>query len=190
MNYQNEKRGSEMKNSKSILLVEDDEVDAIMTQRALNDLKVANKLVHKVNGQDALDYLRSQDNQKPCVILLDLNMPRMNGFEFLKIVKVDDALKRIPVVVLTTSDDDQNVVDSFNLHVAGYIVKPVDYKQFIEAMRTLDMYWTLSRLPIVDQTAYAMKGDDQKCIEVGSDDYLAKPIDRRELPKKNSNYLP
>lgn len=136
-----------MKNSRPILLVEDDDADAIMTRRALNDLKVTNKLVHKVDGEDALDYLRGQDNQKPCVILLDLNMPRMNGFEFLKVVKVDDTLKRIPVVVLTTSDDDRNVVESFNLHGAGYIVKPVDYKQFVEAMRTIDMYWTLSSLP-------------------------------------------
>ena len=130
-----------------ILLVEDDNADAMITRRALNELKVTNQLVHKVDGEDALEYLRDPTNKKPCVILLDLNMPRMNGFEFLKIVKVDDALKRIPVVVLTTSTDDRNVVESFNLHVAGYIVKPVDYKQFIEAMRTLDMYWTLSKMP-------------------------------------------
>jgi len=130
-----------------ILLVEDDNVDAMITRRALNELKITNQLVHKVDGEDALEYLRDPTNKKPCVILLDLNMPRMNGFEFLKIVKVDDALKRIPVVVLTTSTDDRNVVESFNLHVAGYIVKPVDYKQFIEAMRTLDMYWTLSKMP-------------------------------------------
>ena len=136
-----------MRNSKPILLVEDDNVDAMMTQRALNDIKVTNEMVHKIDGEDALDYLRDETAQKPCVILLDLNMPRMNGFEFLKVVKAEPALKRIPVVVLTTSDDDRNVGESFNLHVAGYIVKPVDYKQFIEAMRTLDMYWTLSRLP-------------------------------------------
>ena len=136
-----------MKNSRPILLVEDDDADTIMTQRALSDLKVTNKLTRTVDGKDALDYLRGQNNQKPCVILLDLNMPRMDGFEFLKIAKADDVLKRIPVVVLTTSADDRNVVESFNLHVAGYIVKPVDYKQFVEAMRTIDMYWTLSRLP-------------------------------------------
>ncbi|MFH1613482.1 MAG: response regulator [Planctomycetota bacterium] len=130
-----------------ILLVEDDDVDAMITQRALNELNVTNKLVHKVDGEDALEYLRDQANQKPCVILLDLNMPRMNGFEFLRIVKSDDILKRIPVVVLTTSTEDQNVVEGFELGVAGYIVKPVNYMQFVEAMRTLHMYWTLSRLP-------------------------------------------
>jgi CheY-like chemotaxis protein len=130
-----------------ILLVEDDMIDAIIAQRAFNDLKITNTLVHKVDGEDALAYLRDKTNEKPCVILLDLNMPRMNGFEFLKIVKADDALKRIPVVVLTTSTEDQDVLKGFNLGVAGYIVKPVNYMQFVEAMRALNMYWTLSRLP-------------------------------------------
>lgn len=136
-----------MNNYMPILLVEDDDVDAMITQRALNELKVTNQLVHKVDGEDALGYLRDQANKKPSIILLDLNMPRMNGFEFLKIIKADDTMKRIPVVVLTTSTDDRNVVESFNLHVAGYIIKPVNYIQFVEVMRTLYMYWTLSRLP-------------------------------------------
>jgi CheY-like chemotaxis protein len=130
-----------------ILLVEDDDADAMITRQAFNELKVTNQLVHKVAGEDALEYLRDPTNKKPCVILLDLNMPRMNGFEFLKIVKADDVLKRVPVVVLTTSNEDQSVVESFSLGVAGYIVKPVNYMQFVEAMRTLDMYWTLSRSP-------------------------------------------
>jgi len=140
-----------MKNSKPILLVEDDNVDAMMTQRALNDIKVTNEMVHKIDGKDALDYLRDETALKPCVILLDLNMPRMNGFEFLKIIKAEPVLKRIPVVALTTSDADQSVVESYDLGVAGYIVKPVDYKQFVEAMRILDLYWTLSELPNGDQ---------------------------------------
>ncbi len=136
-----------MRNSKPILLVEDDDADALFTKRALGELRVTNKLVHTVDGEDGLEYLRGESNQKPCVILLDLNMPRMNGFEFLKIVKADDELKKISVVVLTTSETDEDVVESFGLGVAGYIVKPVDYKQFVEAMKTVDMYWTLSRLP-------------------------------------------
>jgi CheY-like chemotaxis protein len=136
-----------MRNFKPILLVDDDDVDAIITQRAVNDLKITNELVRKVDGEDALGYLRDANNVKPCVILLDLNMPRMNGFEFLKVVKNDEELKRIPIVVLTTSDVDQNIIDSFDLGVAGYIVKPVDYKQFLEAMKTINMYWTLSQLP-------------------------------------------
>lgn len=136
-----------MRSSKPTLLAEDDDVDAMIIQRALNELKVANKLVRKVNGEDALEYLKGEGNQKPCVILLDLNMPRMNGFEFLKNVKADDALKKIPVVVLTISEEYEDVVESFGLGAAGYIVKAIDYKRFVEAIRTLDMYWTLSRLP-------------------------------------------
>jgi CheY-like chemotaxis protein len=142
-----------MRNFKPILLVDDDDVDAIITQRAVNDLKITNELIRKVDGEDALDYLRDQSNARPCVILLDLNMPRMNGFEFLKVAKADPELRRIPVVVLTTSDVDQNILDSFDLGVAGYIVKPVDYKQFLEAMRTINMYWTLSQLPPTDENS-------------------------------------
>lgn len=141
-----------MRNSKPILLVDDDDVDSIIVQRALAELKVSNEMVRKVDGEDALTYLRDESNPRPCVILLDLNMPRINGFEFLKIAKADEKLKTLPVVVLTTSDVDQNIVDSFNLGVAGYIVKPVDYKQFVEAMRTVDMYWTLSCLPDIEHS--------------------------------------
>jgi DNA-binding response OmpR family regulator len=79
-------------------------------------------------------------------------MPKMNGFEFLKIAKADDTLKRIPVVVLTTSTDFRNVVESFNSHASGYIVKPVNYVRFVEAIKTLDMYWTLSELPNMDSS--------------------------------------
>ncbi|MHC4456595.1 MAG: response regulator [Planctomycetota bacterium] len=137
-----------MRSSKPILLVEDDKVDAMTVERALKDLKVNNQLVHKVDGEEALEYLRNGSNSKPCcVILLDLNMPKMNGIEFLEITKADEKLKLIPVVVLTTSRADQDKIESFKLGVAGYIVKPTDYKKFVEAMRTIDMYWTLSELP-------------------------------------------
>jgi len=142
-----------MRNSRPIMLVDDDDVDSIIVQRALNELKVSNELIRKVDGEDALTYLRDESNPKPCVILLDLNMPKINGFEFLKIAKADEKLKRLPVVVLSTSDVDQNIIDSFDLGVAGYIVKPVDYKQFVEAMRTVDMYWTLSWLPDIEPSS-------------------------------------
>ena len=137
-----------MRNSrKPILLVEDDRVDAMTVKRALKDLKAMNELVHRVNGEQALEYLRNESNKKPCVILLDLNMPRMTGIEFLKIAKADEMLKKIPVIVLTTSEEEQDVVESFSLSVAGYIVKPVDYKKFVEAIRIIQLYWTLSELP-------------------------------------------
>ena len=136
-----------MRSCKPILLVEDDSIDAMTVKRAFKDLKATNPLVHSVNGEEALDYLRNESNKKPCVILLDLNMPKMNGVEFLKIVKSDDMLKKIPVVVLTTSTEESDVVESFELSVGGYIVKPVDYKNFVEAIRTVELYWTLSKLP-------------------------------------------
>jgi CheY-like chemotaxis protein len=136
-----------MKNLKPILLVEDDEVDAMTVSRALSELKVANKLVHRLNGEEALEYLRDDTQEKPCVILLDINMPKMNGIEFLKIAKNEDDLRKIPVTVLTTSKAEQNIVDSFELSVAGYIVKPVNYEKFVDAIRIIDLYWTLSELP-------------------------------------------
>jgi len=137
-----------MRNSKKpILLVEDDRIDTMTVKRALKDLKVTNELVHRANGEEALEYLRNETNKKPCVILLDLNMPKMNGIEFLRIAKADEMLKKIPIVVLTTSQQEQDVVESFNLGVAGYIVKPADYKKFVEAIKTINLYWTLSELP-------------------------------------------
>ena len=136
-----------MKSMRPILLVEDDRVDAMTLKRALKDLKVTNQLVHKLNGEEALDYLQDETNEKPCVIILDLNMPKMNGMEFLKVAKADETLRRLPVVVLTTSKDEWDRFQSFDLSVAGYIIKPADYKRFLEAIRTIHLYWTLSELP-------------------------------------------
>ena len=136
-----------MRNSKPILLIEDDNVDVMTVERVFRDLKIANQLVSTSNGEQALEYLRTNGNKKPCVILLDLNMPKMNGTEFLKIVKTDEALKKIPVVVLTTSSQQQDVVESFKLGAAGYMVKSVDYEKFVETIRTINLYWTLSELP-------------------------------------------
>jgi len=136
-----------MRSSKPILLVEDDHEDAMTVGPALKDLKVTNRLIHAVNGEEALECLKSESNKQPCVILLDLKMPKMDGIEFLKIVKADEGLKKIPVVMLTTSRQEQDVVESFKLGVAGYIVKPADYKKFVEAIRTINLCWTLSELP-------------------------------------------
>jgi len=136
-----------MRNSKPILLVEDDNVDVMTVERALKDSKVPNPLVSTGDGEEALVYLRSQRNKKPCVVLLDLNMPKMGGIEFLKIVKEDESLKRIPVVVLTTSSAKLDITKSFELGVAGYMVKSVDYRKFVETIRMIDQYWTSSELP-------------------------------------------
>ncbi|MGA2172323.1 MAG: response regulator [Sedimentisphaerales bacterium] len=136
-----------MRSIKPILLLEDDTVDAMTVKRAMKDLNVANSLVRAVNGEEGLKYLRDSANAKPCVILLDLNMPRMNGVEFLRIIKADIQLKGIPVVVLTTSRADQDKFECFDRGVAGYIVKPVGYQAFVDAMRILNLYWTLNELP-------------------------------------------
>ncbi|HET7062339.1 MAG TPA: response regulator [Nitrosospira sp.] len=133
--------------NKPILLVEDDQVDTMTVKRALKEIHVTNPLVHVENGEEAVNYLRDSQRDKPCIMLLDLNMPIMNGIEFLQVVKHDDQLKRIPVVVLTTSEEQQDKVSSFNLGVAGYMAKPVDYRQFVEVMRSIDAYWTISEMP-------------------------------------------
>ncbi|MDD5300139.1 MAG: response regulator [Gallionella sp.] len=130
-----------------ILLVEDDQVDVMTVKRALKEIHVTNPVVNRENGEEALKYLRDSKSVKPCIILLDLNMPIMNGIEFLQVVKQDARLRRIPVVVLTTSEEQQDKVNSFDLGVAGYMAKPVDYQQFVEVMRTIDAYWTISELP-------------------------------------------
>jgi CheY-like chemotaxis protein len=137
-----------MRNSNPILLIEDDRVDAMTLKRALNDQKVVNPLVQVTNGEEALEYLRNDDNQKPSLILLDLNMPKMNGVEFLKIVKADETLRNIPIVVLTTSTEERDIAESFKQGAAGYMVKSVDYKKFVETITAIDVYWSLSELPI------------------------------------------
>ncbi len=136
-----------MQNSKPILLVEDDTVDVMTVKRALKDLQVMSDLVATGDGEEALAYLRDDENTKPCVILLDLNMPKMNGTEFMRIVKADEILRRIPIIVLTTSNSEQDISRSFELGAAGYMVKSVDYKKFMEIIKTIDLYWTLSKLP-------------------------------------------
>ena len=137
-----------MLNSKPILLVEDDCVDAMTVERALKELKLENMLVRVSNGEEALEHLKKNDNVKPCVILLDLDMPRMNGIEFLKLAKDDEELKSIPVVVLTSSDEGRNFDESFRSNVAGYITKPADCKRIAEAFKAIVLYWNLSELPV------------------------------------------
>lgn len=136
-----------MRSEKPILLVEDDQVDVMTIERALKQVKVLNPLAVSGNGEEALAHLQDSKNQKPCIILLDLNMPRMNGLEFLNIIKADDQFRKIPVIILTTSKLEKDRVESFDLGVAGYMIKPVDYIQFVEVVRTIDLYWTLSQLP-------------------------------------------
>ena len=136
-----------MKNKGSILLVEDDIVDHMLVKRAFKELGITNTLKIITNGEVALDFLRDQGSEKPCIILLDLNMPKLSGLDFLKIIKSDEALKSIPVVVLTTSSEEQDKIQSFKLCVAGYMIKPAEYKNYIDKIRAWFSYWALSELP-------------------------------------------
>lgn len=133
--------------NKPLLIIEDDQVDVMTIKRALKEIHVVNPVIHMENGEDAINYLRDASHEKPCIILLDLNMPVMSGIEFLQVVKHDEELRRFPVIVLTTSEEQQDKLNSFNLGVAGYMAKPVDYRQFVEVMRSIDLYWTISELP-------------------------------------------
>lgn len=131
---------------KPILLVEDDHVDVLTTRRALKEIHVTNPLVVCENGEEGLAYLRGTA-ERPCLVLLDLNMPIMNGIEFLENVKSDASLRRIPTVVLTTSEEQEDKLRSFDLGAAGYMPKSLDYRRFVEVMRSIDTYWTMSELP-------------------------------------------
>ncbi|MCJ7679404.1 MAG: response regulator [Candidatus Aminicenantes bacterium] len=136
-----------MSSNKPILLVEDDVVDQMTVKRALKEIHVTNRLIVANNGEEALFYLQNDKYDKPTLVLLDINMPKMNGIEFLKVVKKDENLKKIPVIVLSTSKEDSDRIDAFDLGVAGYMVKPVDYLKFVDVIRTIHMYWKLSEMP-------------------------------------------
>lgn len=116
-------------------------------KRALRQLESPNPLHHVTDGEKALEFLRDPAMPRPGLILLDLNMPRMNGLEFLEHAKADPDLKTIPVVVLTTSREDGDRVTSFERSVAGYMVKPVEFPSFVDTMRKIHDYWVVSETP-------------------------------------------
>jgi CheY-like chemotaxis protein len=136
-----------MKTKQPILLVEDDSVDVMTLKRAFHEVGIPNPLHVVSNGEEALDFLRNGENKKPCLIFLDLNMPKMNGVEFLAVAKHDERLRIIPVVVLTTSKGDDDKRRCFELGVAGYMVKSVRFEEFTQLIRTIDTYWTASEFP-------------------------------------------
>ncbi len=132
----------------NVLLVEDDEVDVLNVRRAFEKNHITNPLFVAGNGLEALDKLRGGKIPKGRrLVLLDLNMPRMNGIEFLRELRSDRDLSATPVVVLTTSNDERDKIDAYQLNVAGYLVKPVTFSAFAELMVALNKYWTLVELP-------------------------------------------
>jgi chemotaxis family two-component system response regulator Rcp1 len=135
-----------------ILLVEDNPGDVRLTIEALKDAKVLNKLSVAEDGVDAMAFLRKEgkyrDVTRPDLILLDLNLPKKDGREVLAEIKADDNLKRIPVVVLTTSQAEQDIIKSYNLHANCFITKPVDLDQFLTVVKSIEDFWlTLVKLP-------------------------------------------
>lgn len=132
----------------NIVLIEDDEVDIMNVRRAFEASKIANPLFVAGNGLEGLELLRS--GQVPGtrrIILLDLNMPKMNGIEFLRELRKDPQLHATPVIVLTTSNDERDKINAYDLNVAGYLLKPVTFSNFCEAIAALNTYWTLVELP-------------------------------------------
>ena len=128
-----------------ILLVEDNLGDVRLTQEALNDSKLHNNLSIVRDGIEAMTFLKKQDEYEqaptPDIILLDLNLPRKDGIEVLEEIKDDELLRRIPVVVLTTSDADQDILRSYDLHANCYITKPVDLDRFVQIVQTIENFW-------------------------------------------------
>lgn len=132
----------------NILLVDDDDVDVMNVRRAFKRANIANPIYVASNGIEALEALRN--DRIPAgrrLVLLDLNMPKMNGIEFLRELRKDPDLKHISVVVLTTSNEDRDRVEAYELNVAGYLLKPVTFVDFVDVMATLNKYWTLMELP-------------------------------------------
>ncbi len=124
-----------------ILLVEDNPDDAELAIRALRKSNLANHLLHLQDGQEALDYLFNDQNNKPKLVLLDLKMPKVDGIEVLRKLKADERTRTIPVVMLTSSKEERDIVETYKLGVNAYIVKPLDFEQFGKAVGQLGLFW-------------------------------------------------
>ncbi len=145
-----------MNNELEILLVEDNPADAELTIRALKKSRLANHLVHVADGQQALDFLFGEGSyagrdvmQQPKVVLLDLKLPKVGGIEVLRKLRADERTKLVPIVVLTSSHEDQDVIETYKLGANSYIVKPVEFENFSQAVSNMGMYWLLLNEPPV-----------------------------------------
>lgn len=136
-----------MRDGQIILLLENDEVDVMAIKRTLVELGISNKIEVVSNGDEGLKWLNANGHNLPSLILLDINMPVMNGLEFLDAIKADKAKKKIPVVALTSSRDEKDKVQAFEFGIAGYMVKPVDPTKYFSVMKTIVTYWNTSELP-------------------------------------------
>ncbi|STX52447.1 two-component response regulator [Legionella busanensis] len=140
-----------------ILLVEDDKLDADLAIKSLKNEKIYNTIDWVKDGQEALDYLRfkgtysNREKIQPILVLLDLKMPKINGIEVLQSIRTDANLKKLPVVILTSSKEEQDLVNAYNLNVNAYVVKPVDFVQFTEAIRQIGSFWIIYNEPPPDK---------------------------------------
>lgn len=132
---------------KVILLVEDSDDDVALTRRAFDKHRLANEIVVASDGQQALDMLLAPEPLVPQVVLLDLNLPRLGGLEVLRRLRADPRTALLPVVVLTSSDQDRDVIESYRLHANSFVRKPVDFLEFVEAARQLGLYWLVLNEP-------------------------------------------
>ena len=136
-----------------ILLVEDDPKDTELTMAALEEYNLSNEVMVASDGEEALDYLyyrgkfQRRSGENPAVMLLDLKLPKIDGFEVLQRVKADEKLKMIPVVVLTSSREERDMVESYKLGVNAYVVKPVDFHEFVNAIKELGVFWAIINEP-------------------------------------------
>jgi two-component system, response regulator len=130
-----------------VLLIEDNPDDAELTIRVLKKHHLANNLVHLHDGEEAINFLFSKNNNTPKLILLDLKMPKVDGIEVLRKIKGDEQKKMIPVVVLTSSKEERDIIESYQLGVNAYVVKPVEFEKFVEAVAQLGLFWLLLNQP-------------------------------------------
>ncbi|NHM07426.1 response regulator [Flavobacterium sp. CYK-4] len=134
-----------MPRSLNILLIEDDAIEVMKFNRVLSTLNMNHKIIEANNGEEALSILKEKETI-PDIIILDLNMPRINGIEFLQILKNDDYLKYIPSIILTTSNNHKDVMECYKIGIAGYVLKPLKYEDYIDRIRKMLEYWSANEL--------------------------------------------
>ncbi|MFK7001174.1 response regulator [Flavobacterium oreochromis] len=134
-----------MKKLLNILLLEDDKIEVMKFNRVIKSLNLIHKVIEANNGVEALDILKNKE-VLPDIIVLDLNMPKLNGIEFLKILKEDERLRYIPSIILSTSSNHKDLLECYKIGIAGYIIKPLKYEEYVEKVQSLFEYWSLNEL--------------------------------------------
>ncbi|MCB4807972.1 response regulator [Tamlana sp. 62-3] len=129
----------------NVLLIEDDVIEVMKLNRAISSLQLNHNVIEANNGEEALDVLQNK-GELPDIILLDLNMPKLNGIEFLEVLKKDDILKYIPTIILTTSSNQRDLLECYKIGIAGYVLKPLKYEEYITKIQSVLAYWSINEL--------------------------------------------